>query len=186
MELRHGLAWLLLVGGAVLSAWFVALVNRESPPQVIRHIPDYDITDLTAREYDAAGRLYYYLYAHQMKHYPDDESTDLTELYAIFFDQGNALWQLQASQGMVSKDGQQVILSHGVLLERNATAVSPRMTLTTPSLTVYPRQREAETSDPVKLTHDHDIITATGLQANFLAQGQVKLLNQVKGTYAPR
>ena len=43
----------------------------------LRHDPDYIVSDATLRKLDATGKLTFTLKAEEIRHYPDDDSTDL-------------------------------------------------------------------------------------------------------------
>ena len=66
---------LLLLAG--LTLW----LERTSQPENVvsgktRHDPDYIVNNFTIRRFDAQGKLFQTLSAKEMRHYPDDDSTE--------------------------------------------------------------------------------------------------------------
>jgi hypothetical protein len=51
-----------------------------------RHDPDYIISDVRGRKLDASGNLLYTLTADEIRHYPDDDTTDLLKPTLIYLD----------------------------------------------------------------------------------------------------
>jgi lipopolysaccharide export system protein LptC len=138
-----------------------------------RHDPDYIISDGVLRKLDQNGRLQYTLNAADIRHYPDDDSTDLIKPQLVYLYPKNPSVTMLAERGHSNKGGQQIDLYDNVLITRAASAQAEAMIGSTPNLTVLPDDEKAFTKSPVLITQGKSWVKGVGLQVDTRAQTYV-------------
>jgi len=138
-----------------------------------RHDPDFIITDGTLRKLDETGRLQYTLHATEIRHYPDDDSTDMVRPDLLYLYPSRPSVTVRAERGHSNKDGKQIDLSGEVRITRAASAKDEEMIGHTPELTVLPDDEKAFTKSPVLLTQGKSWVKGVGLQVDTRAQTYV-------------
>jgi lipopolysaccharide export system protein LptC len=136
----------------------------------LRHDPDYIITDAILRKIDQTGRLKYTLSATDIRHYPDDESTDMLKPNLVNLQVKKPPVTLSAERGHMSKDGEKVDLYDNVRIRRSASAQYEELTAYTPELTVLPDVEKAFTKSPVLITQGKSWMKGVGMQVDNRAQ----------------
>lgn len=178
---------LALTALAALSWWLARDVERaqrlSSGPRDSRQI-DYYLRELDFATYSELGSLARTLQAPELRHYSDDDSTELDQPRLTIFKDGAPPWKVHSATGWVSPDGERVQLRGDVLIERDAgTDVRP-MRIVTRDVRVEPERDYAETDEPVTVTSFGDRIDSVGMQAWLREPGRIKFLSQVRGHYA--
>lgn len=138
-----------------------------------RHDPDYIVTDATLRKIDQTGRLQYTLNAKEIRHYPDDDTTDLTQPNLINLHAKKPPMTVSAERGHVSKDGEQIDLYGNVRIHRDASAQYEELNAYTPEMTVLPDDERAFTKHPVLITQGNSWAKGIGMQVNNKTQTYV-------------
>ena len=69
-----------------------------------RHDPDYIVTDAVLRKIDRTGSLKYTLQATDIRHYPDDDTTDLVKPNLVYVNPKKPTVTLTADAARVSVD----------------------------------------------------------------------------------
>ena len=180
---------LALVGLAGLSWWFTERIaddtqgdskrsGQRSPDHFVRRL---EVTTLTPE--GLPGRS---LRADEVRHFLDDQSTELSAPRVTIHQESLPPWQITAESGWVSRDGEQVLLSGAVRIERGGTADDPPVVLLTSNLRFTPAEDYAETDERVTIDSEQDHVEALGMRAWLRRPGRVKLLSEVKGRYVPR
>ncbi len=151
---------------AALTFWlrYVTEFSDESRDWKSRHDPDYVISDAVLRKLDATGRLQYTLNAREVRHYPDDETTELATPRLVHLDLKKPTVTVTADRGHLSKRGEQVDLYGNVRVVRAATPTEAAMIVTTTELTVLPDDEKAFTKKPVEINQGNSWIKAVGMQ----------------------
>jgi lipopolysaccharide export system protein LptC len=186
--MRHPLVlWTLLLLAAGLSWWLGGGGQRPSPVathQGPREV-DYYLRDFNATRMGPDGRPDRTLSARELRHFPDDDTTELAQP-VLDIHQGEAPpWVVRSERGWVSANGDLILLQGAVHIERAAGPRNRPMRIDTRNLRVQPRQDYAETDERVRVRSGRDRIDATGMQAWFRAPARIKFLADVKGYYAP-
>ncbi len=170
---------------ALLTAWINHMVQ---PPQAkldgsSRHDPDYIISNFVTSQTDVNGILRYKLAAAEMRHFPDDDTTDLQRPRYTQFTVGKPYTQVEALRGYVASDGEQVQLFNNVKITRQAFAGKGEMTVETEYLNILPNQDLVRTDSPVVIKQaPKTVIYATGMvyEKNIRT---VTLLHRVRAHY---
>jgi lipopolysaccharide export system protein LptC len=178
----------LIFGGALLLAvgsWWLKQ-SLEEPPQLRPrppHTPDYWVERLSARTTDETGLVRRRLEADSMRHYPDDDSTELTGPKLLLFETDRPPWRIRSTEGWVSPDGELVLLRGEVKIDRDAAPGVLAVHLETRDLRVQPKDEYAETDAAVTVRSGPHRVEAVGLQAWLRAPVRIKLLADVRGHY---
>lgn len=135
-----------------------------------RHDPDFIVTQANLRKIDETGRLKYTLKSTEIRHYPDDETTDLTQPDLVFYNPKKSNVNVTSDRAHMSKDGEQVDLYGNVRIVRAASAKDPEMVATAPELTVFPDEEKAFTKSPVLITQGKSWVKGVGMQMDNRAQ----------------
>lgn len=180
---------LLLVIAAALASWWLGDRPTETPQQARRDGPrliDYYLTGLDVTRMTPDGRPAHRLTAREMRHYTDDDTSEVQTAHLTVFQGDAPPWEVDAERAWVSADGGLILLSGEVLIERAGDAERQPMRIVTRELRVQPREDYAETDEKVRVETDTDWLDATGMQAWLRPPSRLKFLSQVKGYYVPR
>ena len=165
----------LLLALSLLTFWlrFATELPPERHDGKNRHDPDYIVTDATLRKLDQTGNLKFTLRAEEIRHYPDDDSTDLHEPTAIYLHPTKPPLNMRATRGHVNRDGKQVDLYENVHIQRAAYEKTAAMTGSTDQLTILPDDEIAFTKSPVSITQGRSWAKGVGLKVDNRAQTYV-------------
>jgi lipopolysaccharide export system protein LptC len=156
-----------------------------APDYKARHDPDVIVTNFSAVALGRAGAPHYLLAASRMEHYPDDDSTYLTEPRLTSPYRDRPPIHMSADDGEVSHNGKEILLRDHVTIVRDAAPNNGELKVTTSFLRVVPDDEIAETDRTVTVTGDRSVTTAKGLRFDAGAR-VLKLLAQVRTDYEPR
>jgi lipopolysaccharide export system protein LptC len=165
----------LLLALAGLTFWlrYATEMPEERRDGKNRHDPDYIISDASLRKTDQTGRLQYTLNATDIRHYPDDDSTDMISPNLVYLYVNRPSVTILAERGHSNKDGQQIDLYGDVRITREASAKAEAMNGFTPQLTVLPDDEKAFTKSPVLITQGQSWVKGIGMQVDTRAQTYV-------------
>lgn len=161
-----------LLALAALTWWLRGAVEL---PEVkhdgkTRHDPDYIIEDSQLRKLDDHGRLQYTLTSREVRHYPDDDTTDIAQPHLVHVGPGKPTMTMSADRAHMSEDGERVDLYDNVRVQRAATAKREAMLATMPQLTVLPDDEKAFTKSPVRITEGSSWLTGVGMRIDNTTQ----------------
>lgn len=176
---------LLLALLTALSFWIERTVQPPPPKRdgSTRHDADYAVYNFSATRSDVNGNPAYRLAGQEMRHYPDDDSTDLVQpRYAIYSAKKQST-RIQSDRGQVSANGENVYFMDNVKVVRDATSGKGEMTVMTSYLHVIPDKQIAQTDRPVTILQaPRSVVTANGMFYDK-KQGVLNLRNKVKVHY---
>ena len=137
-----------------------------------RHDPDYILSDIVLRKLDQNGQLKYTPRAADVRHYPDDDTTDLTRPNLVNQNRkdGNPPVTISADRGRLSNDNDQVDLTGNVRIHRAATGKDAEMAVTAPQLSTLPDEEKAYTRHPVLMTQGNSWIKGVGFRMDNRAR----------------
>lgn len=147
-----------------------------------RHDPDFIVSQLSATTLDPQGAPHFTLFASEMRHYPDDDSTHLEAPLLNSFYPDRPTIRTSAIRGEVSSKGTDVYLRDDVKIVREADANQGERTLTTSYLHVLPDQDLMDTNRAVTISDAHTVVNSVGMIYDNKAQ-TVKLLAQVRSQH---
>ncbi len=146
----------------------------------LRHDPDYYAEIFTVRRFAETGGLQSTLVAKKMVHYPDDDTTVITEPNMSFL-KGPRPTHLTAKQGLVGPDAREITLIGNVRGVRAATPTDDEIVYTSSHLTVFPDDEVARTNAAVTITQGTSVVRGVGMEVDNKAQ-IYQLLSQVNST----
>ncbi|QDX80718.1 LPS export ABC transporter periplasmic protein LptC [Denitratisoma sp. DHT3] len=155
----------LLAALAGLTLWLsnAANVDESNRRANLRHDPDFIVENFTIERFDAQGQLLQVLKAPKMSHFPDDDSTDVSQPELVQFT-GTRPTRVNAQSAWLSKDGKEVRLKGGVKLVKAEGEGSPQTVLTTEALTVFPDEELARGNVPVTVRQGGSVITGDRIE----------------------
>ncbi|OPX54943.1 LPS export ABC transporter protein LptC [Oceanospirillum multiglobuliferum] len=186
-----------LIGLSILAIVIQFLDNQRPQPVDLfsdlpdQHLePDYYTVKSFYKEFNTEGNLSRTLQSDRLVHYPESENTLMEQPLIITFNaQGSPLWQAKGDKGRLEGDGDHFLLTDNVMIWKTETLAAESATpsndfkLKTESMSINLKDEYAHTKDPVELESNFGNTHAIGLEAN-LKTNQIKLLDQVRGTYA--
>lgn len=170
---------------ALLTFWINRSVHppQHRPDSNNRHDPDYILNNFVTTKTDQYGNVLYVLHAAEMKHFPDDDSTELKLPKLVQYTDGKPNTHITSKRGLVSSNGEQVQFMDDVVLVREAYADRGEMTLLTQYLKVTPDSGVATTDKPVVIKQaPKTVIHGTGMIYNKKQQ-TIQLLNNARVHY---
>lgn len=174
---------------AMLAALTYWLDQIAQPAPVVadkasRHDPDYIVDKLSAISMNESGAAAYTLSAARMLHYPDDDTTLMTQPQLVSYSSENAPVTITSNEALVSANGEHVYFRDNVKVTRAADVKNSEMVMRTAFLHVIPDDKIARTDRPVTITDAATTVTAVGLEFNSETH-VMKLFSNVRGTYDP-
>ena len=172
------MAMLLLL--AALTFWLSQVIQGKTPRGLLRHDPDYWVEGLQLRRFDVNGKLQHTLIAEKLVHYPDDDTSIVTEPH-LAYHRLPAL-EIFARVAYIGRDGKEIDLVDDVkVIRHGATDDLPPTLLETRTLKVFPDEEKGSTNDPVILTRGASVMHGTGLETDNRT-GITVLHGRVTGT----
>lgn len=170
---------------ALLTFWINQSVQLEGIRlnRLGRHDPDYMLYHFVSTRTDSAGNTRHVLAAAEMRHFPDNDYTELQRPRFTQFGQDKPYTQIYGQHGKISGDGKLVEFMDQVKVIRQGTAVKGEMQLQTERLLLEPDTETAHTDLPVTIRQKPaTVITATGMHFDNKAN-TVQLFNRVHVHY---
>lgn len=170
---------------ALLTAWINHMVQPLQPKLdgSSRHDPDYIMSNFVTSQTDVNGNLRYKLAAAEMKHFPDDDTTDLQRPRYTQFSVGKPYTQVESLRGYVASDGKQIQLVDNVKITRQAFAGKGEMTIESEYLNILPNEDLVLTDRPVVIKQaPKTVIYATGMVYEK-DKKTITLLHRVRAHY---
>jgi lipopolysaccharide export system protein LptC len=170
---------------ALLTFWIQRIVQPPAPKLdgSNRHDPDYILNNFVTTKTDTNGNLHYRLVASEMKHYPDDDSTELQHPHFTSYAPGKPYTQIEGQRGFVSSNGENIQFMDNVKVVRQASKDRGEMVVLTEYLNVEPKKDLVTTDRPVVITQaPKTVIHAIGMVYDKKQQ-TVKLLKNVQVHY---
>lgn len=135
-----------------------------------RHDPDYIISDAQLRKLDQTGRLQYTLKSIDIRHYPDDDTTEIAKPDLVYQHPKKAPVTMTAERGLLSRDGKQADLYDNVQVRRAAFGKREELIARTDKLTILPDEEQAFTASPVQITQGKSWLKGVGLRIDNTKQ----------------
>jgi lipopolysaccharide export system protein LptC len=170
---------------AMITYWINYTVQPELPKidGSSRHDPDYIMSNFETTQTDIKGDLRYKLAAIEMRHFPDDDTTELQQPRYTQFAVNKPYTRVTSERGFVSSDGEEVKLFDNVVVTRQAFEGKGEMTVETDYLNILPNEELVTTDRPVVIKQaPKTVIYATGMIYEKKKQ-TVTLLNRVRAHY---
>jgi lipopolysaccharide export system protein LptC len=180
--------WFALIVLALLAAltyWIDRTVQPPAPKRdgSTRHDPDYTVNNFFSSRADQSGNPRYGLSGVEMRHYPDDDTTELVHPLFKEFSLSKPTIQAQGDRGTVSSNGENVYFMDNVRVVRAATPQKGELTIVTEYLHITPEQGILKTDRPVTILQaPRTVANATGMELDK-NERTLKLFNHVTVHY---
>ncbi|HTE15143.1 MAG TPA: LPS export ABC transporter periplasmic protein LptC [Burkholderiales bacterium] len=174
---------LLLALLAALTYWLDKAVQSpsESREKEQLHNPDFTVEKLLATRMDVNGRIRDTLQAAKMRHYPDDDSTELERPRFVSLARGAPL-TVTSRQALVSSNGGNIYFHDDVHATRAAQAGKSALMVVTDYLHIMPDDSIAKTDRRVTISDANMRFEAGGMELNNETR-VLKLNAGVRGIY---
>ncbi len=171
---------------AALTFWLERVIEASAPDIVgpSRSDPDFIVRNISAVSLGQTGKSEHTLTASKMVHYPDDDSTLVTQPKFVSYSAAQAPVTITARQGVVSSKGDHVYFQDDVRVARAPHGDQSELILRTTFLHVIPDAHLAKTDRQVTILDDATVVTAVGLELNTQTH-ELRLLSDVRSTYDP-
>ena len=162
----------ILIALSGLTFWlrYATEFPQEGHDGKYRHDVDYYVENAILRKLDQTGRLQYTLNSKEIRHYPDDDSTELSAPHLVAQNIDKPNLTISAERGPLSYDGEKVVLFENVHVVRAATTEDPELRAVTTELTILPDEEKAFTKQPVLITQGKSWIKGVGMQIDNRTQ----------------
>jgi lipopolysaccharide export system protein LptC len=170
---------------ALLTFWINQTVQEQglSISRLNRHDPDYMLYNFVSTRTNAAGKTKYVLAASEMRHFPDNDYTELKRPRFTQFGLDKPYTQVYGQRGKISANGKLVEFNQQVKVIRQGTAEKGEMQLKTEKLIMEPDTEVAYTDLPVTIHQKPaTVITGTGMRFDNKA-ATMQLFNRVHVHY---
>lgn len=170
---------------ALLTFWINQTVQEQGfdLSRLNRHDPDYMLYNFVSTRTNATGGTKYVLAATEMRHFPDNDYTELKRPRFTQFGLDKPYTQIYGQRGKISANGKLVEFIKQVKVIRQGTIQKGEMQLNTERLTMEPDTEVAYTDLPVTIYQKPaTVITGTGLRFDNKAQ-TTQLFNRVHVHY---
>jgi lipopolysaccharide export system protein LptC len=177
----------LLVAIALLAWWYSATRTPESAVATdTQRRPDFVVENLTGVTMGMNGRPARLLATPLLRHYPDDQSSEMETPVMTVFSEDAPPWIISSERGWISADGDELLLQGAVRAERASAPGLAPMVLLSSEMLVLPEVDYAETDRFAELERGDDWVTARdGMQVWFGEQMRVKLFGRNRTRLAP-
>ena len=168
MKVRSPIIFPLIVLGvlALITFWIDSTVKLGLPKidGSNRHDVDYFVENFVTTKTDLNGNLRNMLAATEMRHYPDNDTTELVRPRYTQYGENKPYTQIEAQKGFVSANGEEIEFKGNVIIVRQAFEGRGEMHLKTDYLKVLPKTEYASTESEVLITQDpKTVIHGTGM-----------------------
>lgn len=126
----------------------------------LRHDTDFWVDEFTLRRYNLDGSIQHTLRATRMEHFPDDETTTVTEPRVAYF-RDKQITTMTSRSAWLDKEAKHVRLQDEVRVVRTE-ADGNTMLINTSVLDVTPDDEYAHTEAPVTITQGPSVVHGAG------------------------
>ncbi|MCX7627190.1 MAG: LPS export ABC transporter periplasmic protein LptC [Methylophilaceae bacterium] len=180
--------WFALILLALLAGLTFWIDRTVQPPQPkrdgsSRHDPDYTVHNFIITKPDRQGNPRYKLAATEMRHYPDDDTTELVQPTFTHYSTHKPAIEVRSERGLISANGENVYFMDNVKVVRAATAQKGELTVLTDYLHVIPEKNMLKTDREVTILQaPRTVVRAKGMEL-YKNERILKLFGRVRVHY---
>lgn len=188
-ERAPALVALLLLLALVAGTWWAADYAQRAitlePPRRVTHEPDAWATDFSMVRTDEHGVAINRLEGNRMRHFPDDDSYEVTHVRAIGQKPGSPITVATSDTAIMDDNADnnatRIIMKGNAHVHRMPDADNPPLDVTSEQLTLLPDQDVVYTNLPALVVHGKSTMNGTGMRYdNKTRQLQVFSSSDVK------
>lgn len=179
--------WLfcLLVTPTLFALWGIFFATT---PKIIFNrdtlSPDSYMENIISTVMDKEGHIKMKIVAPRVIHFNKDDESKLTMPHITLYRGSTMPWQITAQQANAKHGIDEIQLLGNVRIHHLADEKSPNTLIKTQHLTIFPHQQIGKTKDFITLNQPQLTVQSVGMIAH-IDTGEIKLLSQVRGHYAP-
>ncbi|MCG2634856.1 MAG: LPS export ABC transporter periplasmic protein LptC [Gammaproteobacteria bacterium] len=158
---------------------------RPIPTAEESHVPDYIVDQFNSTLLGRNGKPLYRLGAVELKHFSDDDTSELQQPRYAKFPEGAKPVFISADRGWMNADETELLLVGNVQVNKGQPGDTQSIKATMETLRIFPKEDFAETDSPVHLEGQGTVADAIGMHAD-LANDRLTLLSKVRGKQEPR
>ena len=181
---RHlSLPLIIFVALIALTYWLdqTTLSQTLTPENALYQEPDYIVENISGIRQDYEQNIHRAFFAKTMKHYIDDDITQLEQVRFVNTETRAPLIRLHANQARLAGNGEDIYLTGDVTVLRGADTDEDLLTMMTNYLHLIPDQNLVKTDQSVRISRLNTTINAIGLELDNNT-GVIQLLSQVRAT----
>lgn len=150
---------------AALTFWLLhaTALPEEKSDGKNRHDPDYYISGMKLNKLDKTGNLKYTFTNDWTVHFPDDDSTDVTNPLLVYLSPRKPTLTMSSRMAHVNSEGEVVFMYDDVRIKRDATPVRAELLGYMPDLTIHTEEEIAFTSSPVRFKQGPSWLNGVGM-----------------------
>lgn len=177
---------MILIALAAGSAWLLDRLaqNNNARKTDSEYFPDYYMENFITSTTDEDGTLKNKLYGDYMAHYPDNDTSRLTNPVLEIFRESGMPLMIRADKGWVTSNNEIILLEGDVRFWQDDEDGNRSMEVITTEARVLPEQDYAETDQPATLIGKKTTTRATGARA-YLKESKIELLSNVHTIIQP-
>ena len=170
---------------ALLTFWLDRAV-REDPaqPKGRRHDPDYLVHNFTSTKFNHRGGAETVISAAQMRHFPDDDSTELISPRVVQAKPAEPRFTVSADRGVLAREGDEIFLYDNVLLVREADGARPEARMSTSFLHILRDRSIIRTDREVTIVEGRRSLSGRGMEYNNDSR-ELVLHSDVRARFEP-
>jgi lipopolysaccharide export system protein LptC len=176
---------LLLAAIVAFGSWMAISITKNilAENQRQKSSSDFFMDEISFTQMNASGSVESRLQAVKMVHYPTLNTYIFTAPKSMMVDKDGNSWYISGDSGLSTENGRSIYVKDNVVLEQIAkTSQKSLMKVLTSAVTIYPKQKLAETDRPLAIIQGSNKVNAVGAKVD-LHTSTVKLMSQVKGKY---
>jgi lipopolysaccharide export system protein LptC len=175
---------MILMTLAATSAWIVdQLTERtDNTSESVRQDPDFFLESFSTTTMDPSGKPSRRIAGKRMLHFPDTDSSEITDPKLTLFRENREPWHVESERGWISADGEVVLLLGKVRAWRESPTGGVSIDIRTRDLRVLPESEYGETDKHVTIRTPASQTRGLGMRA-FMNESRVELLADVTTVY---
>ncbi len=180
------IAFLFLLS-VILSGWSILTIKKHPIPRVkptVSNQPDAFMEGVVAVVLNKAGVPALKITSPKMIHYPNNDTTRILSPHLTVYRNSPEPWLIQSDYAKAAHGVDEILFWSHVIIHHKKDIANLDTTLTTTTLTVFPKKETAETKAALTVWQPNTTVYAVGMLANMKA-GTIKLLSQTRGVYVP-
>ena len=183
----------ILMGVLALGPYWLARSTPGAPKATAKytptHEPDYFLRGFSVKSFDPNGRMKSELNGTEAHHFPDTDTTEITQPRMRSFNEQGALTVATANRAITNGDGSEVQLFGNAVVTREGNDAQgkpqPKMEIRSEFLHVFANSEKLKTNKPVSLKRGEDAFEGDSLDYDNLNR-VLELNGHVKGLLQPK
>lgn len=176
---------LTVIAITVFMSWWLQNLIREAqqtPERVVAHLPDYTLDNVALTSIDSDGTVKYRLIATQARHYLDDDSYELDEVYVESLKKDQPPFMLTTKQAQMNSTGDIIHLKGDVEIRRLPYKGQATLRIQTQDVTIDTENETFSTQREFIAHSKNNTLRGRGLEIDN-KNGLLKILSNAEAVY---